>query len=86
MPTMVSLFGRGDEGFKLKEFISTFFICLVVCGIATFFAGLILNNIWAIIVIVAFLLAVLITAFMNQESRIEDLEKKMEKTLNNKQD
>ncbi len=69
----------------MKEFISTFFICLVICGVATFFfAGLILNNIWAIVIIVAFLLAVLITAFMNQESRIEELEKKMENSLNNK--
>ncbi len=71
----------------MKEFISTFFICLVVCWIATFFfAAFILNNIWAIIVVVAFLLAVLITVFMNQVSRIDELEKKMEKLLNNNQD
>ncbi|MGE4284693.1 MAG: hypothetical protein AB7G87_13445 [Clostridia bacterium] len=71
----------------MKEFISTFFICLVVCGVATFFfAGLIFDNIWGIIIIVAFLLAVFITAFMNQDSRIEELEKKMEKLLNDKQD
>ncbi len=71
----------------MKNFISTFFACLVVCWIATFFfVGLIANNIWAIIIIVAFLLAVLITVFMNQESRIEELEKKIEQLLNKKQD
>lgn len=86
MKQTLILFYEG-EGFKLKEFINTFFACLVVCGVATFFfAGRILNNIWAIIIIVAFLLAVLITVFMNQESRIEELEKKIEKLLNDKQD
>ncbi|KUO53561.1 MAG: hypothetical protein APF76_12190 [Desulfitibacter sp. BRH_c19] len=71
----------------MKNFISTFFACLVVCGVAAFFfAGLIFTNIWAMIIFVAFLLAVLITAFVNQESRIEELEKKMEQLLNKKQD
>ncbi len=75
------------EVLELKEFISTFILCLIVCWVATFFfVGLIINNIWAIVIIVAFLLAVLITAFMNQQSRIEELERKMEKSLNNKQD
>ncbi|MBM4763843.1 hypothetical protein [Bacillus sp. B15-48] len=71
----------------MKEFISTFFVCLVICGIATFFfAGLILSNIWYITILIAFLLAVIITVFINQESRIEELEKKVEEVLNNKQD
>lgn len=75
------------EVLKFKEFISTFFVCLIVCGVATFFfAGLILNNIWNITIVAAFLLAVLITVFMNQESRIEELEKKMEKLLNDTRD
>ena len=71
----------------MKGFISTFFICLVVCWVATiFFVGLIINNLWSIIFTVAFLLALLITAFMDHETRIEELEKKMEKLLNDKQD
>ena len=71
---------------KLKEFISTFFMCLVVCWVVTFFfAGLILN-ITGLIFIVAFFLAVSITVYMNQESRIEELENKMEKILNSKKD
>lgn len=71
----------------MKEFISTFFICLVICCIAVFFfAGLILNNIWAITILIAFLLAVIITVFMKQETRIEELEKKVENLLDNNQD
>lgn len=71
----------------MKDFISTFFACLVVCVVAAFlFAGFFVTNIWAMIIFVAFLLAVLITIFMNQETRIEELEKKMEKLLNKKQD
>ncbi len=69
----------------MKGFVSTFFVCLIVCGVITFFfAGLILNNIWNITIVIAFLLAVLITVFINQESRIEELEKKLEELLNNK--
>ncbi|SDL05626.1 hypothetical protein [Natronincola ferrireducens] len=70
----------------MKGFISTFFACIVICLIATFFFASFLDNIWAIIVFIAFLLAVLITVFLNQESRIEELEKKMEKLLNNELD
>ncbi|MDD3706216.1 MAG: hypothetical protein PHC45_09180 [Clostridiaceae bacterium] len=71
----------------MNGFISTFFVCLITCGIFTFlFAGLILSNIWYITIVVAFLLAVAITIYMNQETRIEELEKKMEELSNNKQD
>lgn len=71
----------------MKEFIGTFLVCIVGCWIAAFFfLGLILENIWALIIFIAFVLAVFITVFMSQESRIEDLEKKVEKLLNNKQD
>jgi cell division protein FtsB len=47
---------------------------------------LIVENIWALIIFIAFVLAVLITVFIKQESRIEELEKKMEELLSNKQD
>ena len=71
---------------KLKEFAPTFFICLIVCWVATlFFLGFLLDNIYAIIFVVAFLLAVLITIFEKQETRIKDLEQKMEKLLIDKQ-
>ncbi|MGP4108197.1 hypothetical protein [Virgibacillus sp. L01] len=71
----------------MKEFIGTFLACIVICWIFSFFfLGLIVENIWALIIFIAFFLAVLITVFIKQESRIEELEKKVEKLLNNKQD
>ncbi|WP_067726580.1 hypothetical protein [Oceanobacillus damuensis] len=71
----------------MKEFIGTFLVCVVICWItAFFFLGLILDNSWALIIFIAFPLAVFITVFMKQESRIEDLEKKIENISNNKQD
>ncbi|KHF37987.1 hypothetical protein [Halalkalibacter okhensis] len=71
----------------MKEFIGVFFACLVICYVATFFfAGLILDNFWAIVTLIAFFLSVFITIFIKQETRIEELEKKVEKLLNNKQD
>lgn len=71
----------------MKEFIGVFLACIVICWIFSFFfLGLIVENIWALIIFISFMLAVLITIFIKQESRIEDLEKKVEKLLNNKQD
>ena len=69
----------------MKNFISTLFASLIVCSVAAFFfAGLISTNFWAMVFFVSFLLAVLITVLMNQDSKIEELEKKMEQLLNNK--
>ncbi|HHW39233.1 MAG TPA: hypothetical protein GXX18_18770 [Bacillales bacterium] len=71
----------------MKVFISTFLACIVICWLATvFFVSFILNNIWAIIIFIAFLLAVLITVLVKQAFRLEELEKNVEKLLNNKQD
>ncbi|RPF54337.1 hypothetical protein [Aquisalibacillus elongatus] len=71
----------------MKEFVGTFFACLVICYVATFFfAYLILENIWIIVTLIALFLSVLITIFIKQETRIEELEKRVEKLLNNKQD
>ncbi len=70
---------------EMKEFLGTFFVCLVICYMATFFfADLILNNIWALISFIAFILSIFITVFLKQEFRIEKLEKKIEELLNNK--
>lgn len=67
----------------MKEFIGTFLVCVVMCWVgAFFFLGLILENIWVLIILLAFIVAVLITIFMKQESRIDDLEKKVEKLVN----
>ncbi len=73
-------------GLDLKGFLSTFAICLVLCVIATFLFGeLLVSNIWADVVAIAFLLAVSITVFMNQDSRIEELEKKIQQLQSGKE-
>lgn len=70
----------------MKDFVATFFICLVACIIFTiFFAGLVFSNVWYIIIFAAFLLAILTTLFISQESRIEELEKKMEQKRQSKE-
>ena len=68
----------------MKNFISTFFMSLVICVVGAFlFAGLLVNNFWASIFAISFALSVLITAFMNLESRILELEKKIKKLSEN---
>ncbi|MEK4425711.1 hypothetical protein [Solibacillus sp. FSL K6-1523] len=71
----------------MKDFIGTFFTCIVICSVFSFFfLDLILGNIWVLIIFSAFFLALLITIFLNQQYKIEDLQKKVEQLLNNKQD
>lgn len=53
---------------------------------AIFFIGFIVENAWVLIIFIAFVLAVIVTIFIKLVSRIEDLERKVEKLLNNKQD
>ncbi|RSL30380.1 hypothetical protein D7Z54_26445 [Salibacterium salarium] len=66
----------------MKEFIGIFLACVVICSIFSFFfLGLIVESIWALIILIAFVLSVFITVFVKQESRIEELEKKVEKLL-----
>ncbi len=68
----------------MKNFISTFFMSLVICVVGAFlFAGLLVNTLWASIFAIAFVLSVLITAFINLESRLLELEKKIEKLSEN---
>lgn len=67
----------------MKEFLGTFVICTILCVVAVFFfAGLFVENIWAVVVAVSFVLAILITVLMNQDSRIEELEKKIKQLQN----
>lgn len=70
----------------MKNFLEIFLICLIFCAAATFFgAGLLLSNIWADIVVVALLLAISVTVYINQDSRIEALEETVKKLQNEKQ-
>lgn len=66
--------------------MSAFFFCLVICAVAVFFfAGLLMSNIWADVVAVAFLLAILITVFVNQDARIAALEQQIRQLQSEKE-
>jgi uncharacterized membrane protein YciS (DUF1049 family) len=68
----------------MKNFLGTFVICLILCYIFLLFGGaFIFENLWAILIFVAFIVAILITAFVHQETKIEELEKRI-KTLESK--
>jgi hypothetical protein len=65
----------------MKNFLGTFVISLILCYIFLFFGGaLIFENIWAIIVFVALIIAILTTIFIHQVIKIEELEARI-KTL-----
>ncbi len=77
---------RIKGGDKLKEFIGTFVFCLIISWILAFFIVFFLEHIYISATVFAFILALLITIFIKQESRIEELEKNVTKLLNNQQD
>lgn len=59
----------------MKKLIGTFAICLILCYAFLLFGGtLIFQNFWATLVLVALVIAILITAFIYQETKIEELE------------
>jgi len=68
----------------MKSFLGTFALSLILCYIFLFFGGiLIFENFWAILVFVALIIAILITVFIHQETKIEELEARI-KTLESK--
>ena len=71
----------------MKNFFASFLGCLLLCFIvAFFFGGLLMSNIWAILILVALFLAILITAFLSQDARMEELEKKISQLTEDKQE
>lgn len=71
---------------KIKDFMGIFLGCFALCVfVVLFFGGLIFNNIWVMIVIFAFLMALFVTAFMSQVDRIEKLEEKMKNYCSDKE-
>lgn len=71
----------------MKDFFSTFLICVVACWIFVFFfLGIILENLWLLIFFIAFVMAAFITIIIKQETRIEELEKKVEKVLRDREE
>ncbi len=60
----------------MKNFLGTFAISLILCYIFLFFGGILIfeNFFWAILVFVALIIAILITVFIHQETKTEELE------------
>lgn len=67
----------------MKDFIMLFIVFFVFI---LFFGGIIFTNVWVIIVLISMILATIAKGFINQSSKIEELEKKIEQLLQNKQD
>jgi len=64
----------------MKSFLRTFVICIILSYVfLLIIGGLILENGLALLVFIAFVMTVLITIFTNQESKIEDLKKRLTK-------
>ena len=62
----------------MKNFLGTFVLCLILCYIFLFFGGiLIFENFGAILVFVALIITILITVFIHQETKIEELEERI---------
>lgn len=71
----------------MREFMGIFLACLAICcATLLFFGGLIIDNILGIVIVIALLLSVFITVLIKQESRIEELEKKVDTLLHSKQE
>lgn len=71
----------------MRDFMGIFLACLVGSyALILFFGGLILESIWGMVTVFAFVLAVFIKIFIKQESRIEELEKKVDTLLHDKQE
>lgn len=63
----------------MKSFLGTFAVSLIMCYVFLLFGGVfILQNFWAMLVFVALIIAVLITAFLSLETKIEMLKNKIE--------
>lgn len=62
----------------MKSFLGTFAMSLILCYIFLFFGGvLIFENFWAILVFIALIIAILVTIFIHQETKIEELESRI---------
>lgn len=71
---------------NMKDFFAIFIGSLILCLIVIFFfGGLLFTNIWAVLVLISLISAIVIKAFISQDLRIDELEKKIEQLLNDKQ-
>lgn len=60
------------------QFLGLFLACLVFVLIAIYFFGFLFTNIWYVIIFVAFVLAVIASAYLKREEKKRDLEKRVE--------
>ena len=71
----------------MKSFITTFAICYVLLWILMFFGfGLIYNNLFAILAVIALPIAAVIEGFIGMEKKIEKLEKRIQELEGKKTD
>ena len=71
----------------MKGFLGNFAICLAICFVGMFLlAGLIAKNIWVVPVLIALVMAISITAYVGQETRISALEKRIEQLEGNREE
>ncbi|PRO66416.1 hypothetical protein [Alkalicoccus urumqiensis] len=61
----------------MRNFLEIYLICLITCAIIVVFFGAILQNFWMFVAVIALVLAAGVTAFFEQESRLEALEQKV---------
>lgn len=62
----------------MKEFFGIFMACLLFIFLFVTFGGInVFADIWGIIIIAALFLSILITVYINQERKLEELEEKI---------
>lgn len=62
---------------KIKRFFETFVICFIMCGIFLFFGPLIIQSVIAFIGTIALFFAVLISTYIELQTKIEELENRI---------
>lgn len=62
----------------MKGFLGTFVICFILIYVFLLFGGaFIFENIWGVLILIALVMAILITVFINQETKLEELEERI---------
>lgn len=62
----------------MEGFWKNFVICFILCTLAFFFLGhIIFGSFWLLMAFFALLLALSITSYFNQETKMEELEKRV---------
>jgi len=71
----------------MKSFLTTFVVCYVILLILAFFGlGLVYNNFYILLAVIALPIAAVIEGFIGMEKKIEKLEKRIEELEGKKKD